>query len=172
MNKLLIVVDYQHDFIDGTLGFEGADSLYPYILSLIEKYKQEKQDIVFTRDTHDDDYLETEEGKNLPVKHCLKHTDGIKFYKELETLSKGYKVFNKATFGSADLLKFLETKDYEEITLIGLVTHICVISNAVIAKSALPNAHIVVDTKGVASFDKKLEQATFDVLKGIHVELR
>lgn len=172
MKKLLIVVDYQNDFVNGSLGFSGADHIYPYILSLIETYKEEKQDIVFTRDTHYDDYLESEEGKHLPIKHCVENTEGIKFYKDLESISKAYPVFKKHTFGSSELLKYLETKNYGEITLVGLVTHICVISNAVIAKSALPNAHIIVDTKGIATYDSKLQEATLNVLKGLHVTLR
>ncbi len=171
MKNCLIVVDYQHDFIDGSLGFTGASNIYPYILSLIEKFMHEGDDIVFTRDHHDDNYLTTEEGQHLPIKHCIKGSEGIHFYKQLETIAKDYPVFHKATFGSSKLLKHLESKPYNNIILIGLVTHICVIANAVIAKSALPNAHIIVDTKGVASFDKVLEQKALDVLAGLHIEL-
>lgn len=172
MKKLLIVVDYQHDFIDGTLGFPTASSIYPYINKLIHDYQVSGQDIVFTRDTHLENYLMTEEGKNLPIAHCIKATKGHRFYHELESLSETYPVFEKSTFGSSALLKYLESKDYEEITLVGLVTHICIISNAVIAKAGLPQAHIVVETKGVASFDAELEKKALDVLIGLHVELR
>ena len=172
MKDLLIVVDYQHDFVDGALGFKGAETIYRYILSLIEKFSHEGNDIVFTKDTHFHDYLSTEEGKHLPVKHCIENTNGHQFYQDLESISNKYPVFKKFTFGSSELLKYLETHPYKTITLVGLVSHICVLSNAVIAKSALPNAHIIVDTKGVDSFDKDLEKQAFNVLKGLHIELR
>lgn len=172
MKNLLIVVDYQHDFIDGTLGFKGAEKIYPYILSLIKNFKASGHDVVFTKDTHFEDYLQTEEGRNLPIKHCIEGTKGHQLYQDLESLSETYPTFIKYTFGSSELLKYLESHPYQNITLVGLVSHICVLSNAIIAKSALPDAHIIVDTKGVDSFDKELEQQAFAVLKGLHVELR
>lgn len=172
MKDLLIVVDYQNDFVDGALGFKGAETIYPYILSLLDKFNREGNDIVFTQDTHFSDYLTTEEGKHLPINHCIENTKGHQFYQDLELITKKYPVFKKRTFGSSELLKYLEAHPYQTITLVGLVSHICVLSNAVIAKSALPNAHIIVDTQGVDSFDKELEKQAFNVLKGIHIELR
>lgn len=172
MKDLLIIVDYQHDFIDGALGFQGAEKIYPYIMELISKFEREGHDVVFTRDTHEQDYLTTEEGKHLPIKHCLVNTEGHQFYEDLEAISRRHLTFIKHTFGSGELYKWLEKQTYPNITLVGLVSHICVISNAVIAKSALPNAHIIVDTKGIDSFDKDLEAKALDVLKGLHVELR
>lgn len=172
MKDLLIVVDYQNDFVDGSLGFPSAKDIYPYILMTIENFKKLGHDVVFTRDTHDENYLTSEEGRHLPIRHCLIASEGIKFYKDLETISSDHKVFTKYTFGSGELFQYLEKHPYRNITLIGLVSHICVISNAVIAKSAQPNAHIIVDTKGIDSFDKTLEEQALNVLKGLHVELR
>lgn len=170
MKKLLIVVDYQNDFVDGALGFKGAEKLYPGILDKVNEYK-ENGSIVFTRDTHFENYMETEEGKNLPVPHCLKGTKGWEFYGELEEISKNYPVFEKVTFGSKDLFLYLLEHEFDEIELVGLVSSICVISNAVIAKSALPNAHIKVNKKLTSSFDLDMNDKSLEVMKNLHVEV-
>ena len=172
MKKLLIVVDYQNDFVNGALGFEGADKLEEGIVERINKAKASNEDIVFTRDVHEKNYIETEEGKNLPVVHCIRGENGTKFFGRVEELSKGYKVFEKATFGSIELAKWLDGKDYEEITLIGLVSYICVLSNAVIAKAAIPNAHIVVEKDLTSAAFIHEQEVGLEALKNIHVEIR
>ena len=146
MKKLLIVVDYQNDFVTGSLGFSGAELLEDPILNKIKAYEANNDHIIYTFDTHYDDYLETREGRGLPIKHCLKETDGHALYgKILEHYQngnyEGNDVVFKDTFGSADLLKMLiEKENYAVIELVGLVSYICVISNAVIAKTAQPHA--------------------------------
>ncbi len=172
MNKLLIVVDYQIDFVSGALGFEGADKLEEGIVARINKAKEEGEDIVFTRDVHEKDYMSTEEGKNLPVVHCIRGEEGTKFFGRVEELSKGHKVFEKATFGSIELAKYLDGKKYDEITLIGLVSYICVLSNAVIAKAAVPNAHIVVEKDLTSAAFIHEQEVGLEALKNIHVEIR
>ncbi|MGD9761028.1 MAG: cysteine hydrolase family protein [Candidatus Izemoplasmatales bacterium] len=172
MKKCLIVVDFQNDFINGALGFEEALNIKDKIIEKIISYRTSGDDIIFTLDTHTDNYLSTEEGNNLPVKHCIKGTTGHDLHQDIFVLkSLKDKVFEKNTFPSLELGKYLENKDYQLIELCGLVSNICVISNAVIAKSALPNAHIVVDASATESFDKTLHKKTLDVLEGLHVEV-
>ncbi|HMM00256.1 MAG TPA: isochorismatase family cysteine hydrolase [Bacilli bacterium] len=171
MKKLLVVVDYQKDFVDGSLGFPGAEKLLPYILDLINEYDVNGDDVVFTKDTHSDNYLSTIEGKHLPVKHCIPGTPGYAFYGPLEEISQDHLVFDKPTFGSAKLFDYLREHNYEEITLVGLVSNICVLSNAVLAKTALPESHILVDTKGADSFDKEMQAKGYDILRNLHISV-
>ena len=147
MRDLLIVVDMQNDFIDGALGTKEAVSIVPNVKKKIEEFQGE---VLFTRDTHFDNYMETQEGKNLPVKHCIKDTEGWQIRSELDALRKT-EAIDKVTFGSSELGKKLIELDKEEkintITVIGLCTDICVISNAMIAKAFLPEVPIIVDAK-------------------------
>ena len=173
MKKCLIVVDFQNDFIDGALGFEGADSIKETIIAKIKQYKKDEMDVIYTLDTHNDDYLETEEGKNLKVVHCVKGSVGHQINAEVATLIEpNDKQFVKYSFPSLELGNYLQTQNYDEIELCGLVSNICVISNAVIAKSALPNAHIVVDSLATKSFDPVLHEKTLDVMEGLHIEVK
>lgn len=172
MKKLLIVIDYQNDFVNGTLGFQGAELLKKPILDRIKLAKSRGEDILFTKDIHFDNYLETEEGKNLPISHCIKGSKGAELFEELEEISKDYKVFEKNTFPSLELGKYLENKDYEEVTLVGLVSNICVLSNAVIVKAALPNAHIIVEKALTDSFDKHAQEVGFEAMKNIQIEIK
>lgn len=170
--KCLIVVDYQVDFVSGSLGFPAAPGLEKEIVSLIIKYKEEGADIYFTKDTHEGDYMVTEEGKNLPVPHCLKGTPGYEFYGEIKELAKEGVVVEKPTFGSAKLLHLLEEKDYSEIALCGIDTSICVISNAVLAKAACPNAHIVVYRKASGSGDPEAEEIAVKAMQRLQIEVK
>lgn len=173
MRKCLIVVDFQNDFIDGTLGFEGANDITKIIVEKIKAYQDENQDVIYTLDTHTTEYLDSEEGKNLPVIHCVVGTKGHQIQDEVKELVKiDDKQFIKYTFPSLELGNYLKDKDYQEIELCGLVSNICVLSNAVIAKSALPNAHIVVDNLATKSFDPSLHEKAMDVLEGLHVEVK
>ena len=137
MSKLLIVVDMQNDFIDGALGTKEAIAIVPNVKKKIEEFDGR---VIFTRDTHFDNYLETQEGKNLPVKHCIKGTEGWQIRSELDVLRKNDAI-DKVTFGSAELGQKLLELDNEEkidsITVVGLCTDICVISNVMIAKAFL-----------------------------------
>ena len=171
MKRLLIVVDYQNDFVAGALGFEKAKTLEPYIASLIEQYKKKGDDVIFTMDTHQENYLNTEEGKYIPVVHCVRGTEGHKLYGKINRLAVVLKKKKKRAFPSSQLCFYLRGCDYDEITLVGLVTHLCVLSNAVMAKAALPFAHIVIDAKGCADNDETLEKEAFDVAKGMLIEV-
>ena len=144
--KYLIVVDMQNDFITGSLGTKEADAILPKV---IEKVKNFDGTILYTKDTHQADYMATQEGKNLPVEHCIEGSWGWMLADELEKLSAGHKVFNKPTFGSVELAKYLveeNAKDeIEEIELCGLCTDICVISNAFVIKANLTEVPVTVD---------------------------
>jgi nicotinamidase-related amidase len=169
MSKILIVVDYQNDFVDGTLGFPGASNIHDPICAKIIEYKRSGNTVVFTKDTHLPQYLETQEGINLPVMHCVKGTKGHDLYGDLEALSEGCLIFEKPTFGSGELFDYLRKSSFESVELVGLVSNICVLSNAVLSKTALPEALIIVDSTCTDSYDKVLHNEALDVLSGIQV---
>ena len=171
MRKILVVVDMQKDFIDGALGFDGAEKVIPGIAAKIKEFEEAGDEVVYTLDTHFENYMETREGKNLPVPHCIKGSDGWGLCDELKDLLTDKKVFEKPTFGSMDLAQYLKENatDISAIEVCGLVSNICVVSNAVIAKAACPEAEIIVDSSLTASFAPDLHQATMDVLKGLQV---
>ena len=145
MKQILIIVDMQNDFIDGALGTKEAVAIVPKVEDKIRNFDGE---VFFTRDTHETWYLETQEGKNLPVPHCIRGTEGWQIRKELDALRKTEPI-DKETFGStdlaADLLALHEDEEIGSITLVGLCTDICVISNALLLKATLPEVPISVD---------------------------
>lgn len=167
--RLLIVVDFQNDFVDGSLGFAKAKDLEDRIYQKINQYHQNHDDVLFTFDTHYDNYLGTQEGKNLPVVHCLEGTNGCELYGRIKDM-KGYRI-KKNTFGASELFTFLKNSRYTEIELVGLVSNICVISNAIIAKASLPEAKIIVDASCTASFDESLHEKALDVMAGLQIEI-
>ena len=172
MQRLLVVVDYQNDFIDGALGFDGADLIAPRIAELINEFNARHDTVVFTFDTHDADYLNTTEGKYLPVPHCIKGSDGWKLYPKIAELLGSSKVFEKPGFGSKDLGHYIEQNHFDEIYLCGLVSDICVFSNAIIAKSsASPYCKIKIVRDATSSFDLAMQEKAFDVLKHLHIEI-
>lgn len=142
MKKLLAVIDMQNDFVDGSLGTKEAQAVVPKVKALIEQYRDEGQEVVFTLDTHYGDYLDTLEGKNLPVMHCIKGTKGWEICGQLN----GYegKRFEKPAFGSTALAEYVKEGEYGAIELAGLCTDICVISNALLIKAAVPNTPVSV----------------------------
>ncbi|MBQ8731598.1 MAG: cysteine hydrolase [Oscillospiraceae bacterium] len=169
--KLLVVVDYQKDFVSGALGFPGADELDKIICGKIERARQEGYDVAFTFDTHQENYLSTSEGKNLPVPHCIAGTEGhALFGQTAAALRPGDACYQKPVFGSAELFDALRSSDYQVVELCGLVSNICVLSNAVLAKTALPEAEIIVDPAATASHDPALHLAAIQVLGGIQVK--
>jgi len=170
VKKLLIVVDYQKDFVDGALGFPGAEKLAEGIQARIEAYRAAGDEVVFTFDTHGENYMETQEGKNLPVPHCIEGTEGWELYPPLR-VGEGEKVFCKKTFGSAELMDYLRENTYAQIELAGLVSSICVISNAVLAKAAQPETPIVLDSKLTAGFDPELHDAALKVMAGLQMKI-
>lgn len=174
MNRYLFVIDYQKDFVDGALGFAGAEKLDEKIAAKIRQYGPGK--VLFTRDTHFENYLDTREGKNLPVLHCVKGTDGWQVYGETARALEevGAKAIDKLVFGMdvsdpATAAVLPETAD--EIELVGLVSNICVVSNAVVLQSKYPEATILVDAACTDSFDKALHEKVLDVLSGFQVKV-
>lgn len=168
--KLLLVIDYQNDFVSGALGFAGAEKLEPIIVAKIRQYKDRGDDVAFTLDTHSEDYLTTQEGRNLPVLHCVRDTWGWQLAGAVAgQCDQTTPQFIKDTFGSLKLANWLAGRDYEAIELVGLVSNICVISNAVLAKAALPQAAILVDAAATASHDPALHAKALDVLEGLQI---
>ena len=145
MKKLLIVVDMQTDFVTGALGTKEAQAIVPVVAEKIKKAKEEGTDVIFTLDTHEENYLDTQEGKHLPVPHCIKNTEGWMLVPQLRPLAGGCMSVEKPTFGSTRLAHIVGRAGYDEIELIGLCTDICVISNAMILKASVPETPISVD---------------------------
>lgn len=173
MKRALIVVDFQNDFVDGSLGFEDADRLDGVIADKIRTALDRGDDLYFTMDTHDESYLDTYEGKHLPTEHCVKGTEGHELYGSVKTYAdKATRIFEKPTFPSLELANHLQGSDYDEVELCGLVSNICVLSNAVMVKAALPGAHIVIDRRATDSFDKTLHDKALDVMAGLQMEIR
>lgn len=165
--KILIVVDMQNDFIDGALGTKEAKAILENVKSKILQYKQDNQIVLFTRDTHEETYLETREGKYLPVVHCIR---GSKGWEIKETLTvQGDMIVDKPTFGSLELvekIKMLAGEDsIDAIELIGLCTDICVISNAMICKAAFPEVDILVDSRCCAGVTPESHQTALEAMK-------
>ena len=172
MKKCLIVVDYQNDFVTGTLGFPGADELESRIAQKISKYRDDGDVVAFTFDTHGDDYLDTQEGKNLPVAHCLSDTPGHQLYGKVASLVlDSDRQFIKNTFGSDELYEYLKTDRFVSIEFVGLVSNICVMANAVLAKTAQPETPVIVDAKCTAGHDECLHKAALDVMEGIQIRV-
>ncbi len=149
MGNLLVVVDMQRDFIDGALGTKEAVAIVPQVVRKIEEFHQAGDKIIFTKDTHFKNYMETQEGKNLPVMHCIKGTSGHEICDEIKAVINldEYKVYEKLTFGSSEFAEDLKNgvyDDVESITLIGLCTDICVISNAMLCKTFLTETPVYI----------------------------
>ena len=151
--KILIVIDMQNDFIDGALGTPEAVEIVPAVAEKIRQYREAGNPVVFTRDTHGEDYLTTQEGKKLPVPHCIRGTEGWEIIPQLQEYAAH--PIDKPTFGSRELGALLKARDedlrkqgkpgVEKVTLIGVCTDICVLSNALLVKAFLPEAEIVVE---------------------------
>lgn len=174
MSAYLFVIDYQNDFVDGALGFPGAEKLDEGIAAKVRQYGKGR--VLFTRDTHFENYLSTREGKNLPVVHCVKDTLGWQVYgetakalEEVEAAGIDKLVFGMDVTDPATASVLPEQAD--QIELVGLVSNICVVSNAVVLQSRYPEATIVVDAVCTDSFDKNLHQKVLDVLEGLQVKV-
>lgn len=172
MNKLLAVIDFQNDFVNGSLGFEKAKDLDEKIASRIDEARSDGYDILFTLDSHDDTYLESPEGKKLPVEHCIRGSEGHKLYGKTASRRKDDdKIIEKPTFGSIELAEYLRDKKYYEIELCGLVSDICVLSNAVLAKTFSPNSKVSVIKDLTSTADDKKQEAALSILESIQVDL-
>lgn len=170
MKKLLLVVDYQKDFVDGALGFPGAEALDGPIAQKIAQYRADGGDVAFTLDTHGEDYLNTQEGRKLPVVHCRKYTLGWSIYGETgKARQEGDKVIEKPAFPSLELGAWLREQGYDQIELVGLVSYMCVLSNAVIAKAALPEAEIIIDASCAAGPDPDLHHKALELMRTLQM---
>ncbi|AIZ56876.1 nicotinamidase/pyrazinamidase [Candidatus Methanoplasma termitum] len=167
MRRLLIVVDMQNDFITGSLGSPQAQAIVPAVQEKIKSYRKAGDKIIFTRDTHYADYLETQEGRRLPVVHCIEGTDGHRIADELNTT--GCKIFDKTTFGSLELAEGLG--EYDEIELCGLCSDICVVSNALILKAKFPETVVTVDAGCCAGVTEESHKAALITMKMCQVNL-
>ena len=165
MRNYLIVVDMQNDFIDGALGTKEAVAIVDKVAEKIRGFDGE---VIFTRDTHGEDYLDTQEGARLPVTHCVKDSVGWQIREGLEAIRPAA-VIDKPTFGSAELGAMLQQRDLEEkigeITVIGLCTDICVISNALLIKAFLPETPIVVDAACCAGVTPQSHRNALEAMK-------
>ena len=182
MKRLLVVVDYQNDFVDGALGFAGAELLDSKIARKIDEYREAGNPICFTYDTHHKDYLDTQEGRKLPIPHCIEGTSGHELYGEVATkLHESDAVFLKPTFGSTALFERLQkrqsvalelgTLPFESIEFVGLVSNMCVLSNAVMARAACPDVPIIVDASCTAAPDPEMHEKALDVMESLQIEV-
>ncbi len=176
--KTLIVVDMQNDFIDGALGTPEARAIVPNVKKKIEEYKQRMGDeIIFTRDTHYNNYMETLEGKNLPVKHCIRDTYGWQIHDEVKPRHNPNLCFDreivvdKVAFGKFDLPGYVRGFT-DSIELVGLCTDICVISNAMILKAYFPEIPIIVDTSCCAGVTPESHKNALEAMKMCQIEIR
>lgn len=172
MRKILVVIDMQKDFIDGALGTEEARAIVGNVVRKIGRYAT--KDIYATRDTHGENYLETSEGKHLPVPHCIEGTPGWELQDEVADALKGAVIVNKPTFGSivlADLLQEENDREELEIELVGLCTDICVVSNALLLKAAIPEIRISVDASCCAGVTPESHRAALSTMKMCQIEI-
>ena len=175
--KILIVVDMQNDFIDGALGTKEAQEIVPKVA---EKIRQFDGKVIYTRDTHEENYLETQEGKNLPVLHCVRGTKGWELHPEIEAFHPE-RIINKPTFGSVDLVyklreymmdrAVLSEDQIESVTLVGLCTDICVISNAMLLKAFLPEIPVIVDASCCAGVTPQSHKNALEAMKMCQIQI-
>jgi len=166
--KILVVVDMQNDFIDGALGTAEAVAIVPAVKALIEGFDGK---VLFTRDTHFENYMQTEEGKHLPVPHCIKGSDGWQIRPELDAL-RTTDAIDKLTFGSKELIALLASEqNIESITLCGLCTDICVISNALLIKASYPEIPLYVVESACAGVTPASHKNALDAMRMCQVEI-
>ncbi len=172
MRKALVVVDYQNDCVSGSIGFTDAKELERRIQRKIVMYRKNDYDIVFTFDTHDDGYMSTMESRYTPVKHCIKGTAGWNLYGLVaKTFNSKDKAFCKSAFGSMELANYLKHNNYKIVEFVGVPSSICVLANAVLAKSALPEANIIIDASCTASRDRVLNEEAFDIMEEMQMKV-
>lgn len=177
MKNILVVVDYQKDFVDGALGFPKAVNLEEGIYNKVKSYLDNGQEVVFTYDTHYDNYLNSREGVNLPVMHCIKGTDGHKLFGKLREFEEVDNVYHieKNSFGvdPSDMVELREKLgEVDNIEIVGVVSDICVISNVVTFQSAYVNANITVDSSLIASFDEDKHNKVLAVMESLQCKVK
>lgn len=169
--KALIVVDMQNDFIDGALGTKEAVAIVGKVKEKIAEYRKNGDTVIFTRDTHSENYMDTQEGKNLPVPHCIKGTMGWEISAELPT--EDSLIIDKPTFGSKELAEHLSGTDgLDEVELIGLCTDICVISNAMLIKAFMTEVKVSVDGSCCAGVTPESHRNALESMKMCQIEVK
>lgn len=172
MKRLLVVVDMQKDFVDGSLGTKEAVAILPAVKQKIESYPEGT--VYATLDTHQTDYLETNEGKHLPVEHCIEGTEGWRIHPEIADSLRHAVFVTKPTFGSVKLMEMLKKENEKEpieIELIGLCTDICVISNALLLKAAMPEINISVDASCCAGVTPEKHAAALETMRSCQIQV-
>ena len=170
MRKLLLVIDMQNDFIDGSLGTKEAEAIVDAVKAKIRSYPS--RDIIATMDTHEKTYLDTQEGWNLPVVHCVRGTEGWRIRPDIASLLTEAKIYEKPTFGSVRLaedLKALSQTEEIELELVGLCTDICVVSNALLLKAMMPEVRISVDASCCAGVTPEKHIAALETMKSCQI---
>ena len=167
MNKILIVVDMQNDFVSGSLGTAEARGIVTNVRAKLDSFDG---DVIFTRDTHNEEYLKTNEGKHLPVEHCIKGSWGWEIIDELKPYVK--KVIDKPAFGSTELVEYLKTKNYDSFELCGLCTDICVVSNALLIKANFYEAEVSVDSVCCAGVTVNSHNSALETMKMCQIEVK
>lgn len=168
--KILVVVDMQNDFIDGSLGTPEAVAIVPRVIEKIKEYEREGYPIVYTKDTHYANYSDTREGKRLPIPHCIKGTTGHDIPPEI---LRGHElIFEKLTFGSVELPEYLSKIEFDEIELIGLCTDICVVSNALMIKAHFPEREVTVDPACCAGVTPQTHEAALTTMRMCQINVR
>ena len=171
--KLLVVVDYQKDFVDGALGFETADQLDKVIANKIDEYLKAGQDVIFTKDTHYTNYLSTREGKHLPIEHCIIDSEGHNLYGDVANYeSYAKRVFNKTSFGSIDLAHYISRSDYKEVEFCGLVSNICVLRNIIMTQTYNEKVEITVDLNATKGLSEEVNSTFKTYLQNLTVNVK
>ena len=166
MKKTLIVIDMQNDFIDGSLGTAEAVAIVDKVKAKIEEYRKNGDEVIFTRDTHYEGYLDTNEGKHLPVVHCIEETSGWEIREGL--WFEGAEIINKPCFGYTGWGEYA----FEDVELVGLCTDICVVSNALILKALFPEIRIAVDPSCCAGVTPESHEAALTTMRMCQVEIQ
>lgn len=169
MRECIVVVDMQNDFVFGSLGSKEAQAALVSLKKRIADGRERGAEIVFTRDTHDENYMQTREGKYLPVPHCVKGTRGWEIAEGL--YEQGEKVFDKITFGSVELAQYLAESAFEKVIFCGVCTDICVVSNALLFKAYAPEREICVAADSLAGSSVAAHEAALCVLRSCQVEI-
>ena len=167
--KLIVVVDMQNDFIGGALGTQEAQSILPAVRARIADARKEGEEVAFTRDTHGDDYLSSQEGKNLPVPHCIAGTAGHEIAAGL--CLAGERVFDKPAFGSIELAAYVKERGFAAVELVGVCTDICVISNALLIKAFCPEAEVCVRAGCCAGVTPQSHQTALAAMRACQVKI-
>lgn len=171
MSKLLVVIDMQVDFVTGALGTREAVEIIPAVQRAISEELGKDTAVVFTKDTHYENYKKTQEGKKLPIEHCIQGTSGWQLIPELRDYEMACPVFEKGTFGSTDLAQYIRKNGFDEIELIGLCTDICIISNALLIKAAVPEATIIVNSNCCAGVTPEGHKNALEAMKICQIEI-